>query len=223
MSNRVRCQDCDRPLEYCQCRKPSPSPQMKDRKPSNRSHTNALRLFNEGVPFGCSTDIGGDTSYGYGVLDEYGFWEFPLFFDVEPSPAKDKKHTCDGCINTDCPLFTRQNLVVAVTCNDKRIAEPSPEPMPLIARCFNHNEDCTCVFCLNQIAQRDADMAWHLEKVQQVQKDFAEECIKVILTKATNVPSGYKEDSPEFWAYCDGSNARASAIIAHLRAMGEKR
>lgn len=31
-----------------------------------------------GEPFGCSTDIAGFSSYGFGVLDQYGFFEVPV-------------------------------------------------------------------------------------------------------------------------------------------------
>ena len=31
------------------------------------------------IKYGCSTDIVGNTSRGYGKLDPNGFWQFPLY------------------------------------------------------------------------------------------------------------------------------------------------
>lgn len=52
-----------------------------DKKPSRLSHEYALLLFARGIKYGCSTDIAGNTSYGYGELDEFGFWQYPLYFE----------------------------------------------------------------------------------------------------------------------------------------------
>lgn len=38
----------------------------------------AVRLFKAGRKYGASTSIAGDTTYGYGDLDGYGFWEYQL-------------------------------------------------------------------------------------------------------------------------------------------------
>lgn len=38
----------------------------------------AARMWNNGLPYQCSTDISDTPSYGYGKLDDYGFWEFPF-------------------------------------------------------------------------------------------------------------------------------------------------
>jgi len=35
----------------------------------------------------CSTDVSGALSYGYGSLDEYGFWEFPVY-QTNPCPRE---------------------------------------------------------------------------------------------------------------------------------------
>jgi hypothetical protein len=78
---------------------------------------------------------------------------------------------------------------------DARCPCTQPEPMPLIdteptcikclAKKRGERIDCPRLvygYCKKHLeAQRDADMAWHLEKVQQVRKAFAEECIKGLL------------------------------------------
>jgi hypothetical protein len=35
-------------------------------------------LYGEGIEYKISTSIAGTTTYGYGGLDDYGFWEYPL-------------------------------------------------------------------------------------------------------------------------------------------------
>jgi hypothetical protein len=68
---------------------------------------------------------------------------------------------------------------------------PQPEPMPLIdsVECIGVCQICDkvkgCVMrgchCHKHLeAQRDADMAWHLEKVQQVRKALIEEVLKLL-------------------------------------------
>ena len=37
-----------------------------------------LTYYLEGRPLGVSTDIADEVSYGYGILDDLGFWQFPL-------------------------------------------------------------------------------------------------------------------------------------------------
>ena len=55
----------------------------KTRIPKKNSHPHALHLFNEGKQYGCSTGIDDRTTWGYGELDNYGFWQHPLYFDEE--------------------------------------------------------------------------------------------------------------------------------------------
>jgi hypothetical protein len=38
----------------------------------------AEELYKAGIKPGCSTDICGQLTIGYGELDDYGNWEFPL-------------------------------------------------------------------------------------------------------------------------------------------------
>ena len=92
---------------------------------------------------------------------------------------------------------------------EQRKAEQAPQ-MPLIKRVFGHNDNCTCTFCLTQITQRDADMAWHNEQIAEVAskavKEFAEEFIKKIIS----CPISFYPDQLE-------------AIKQGIRAMAEKK
>jgi hypothetical protein len=47
----------------------------------------AIRRFNAGEPFGGSTNIAEQPTYGYGRLDDYGFWEYQI-----PTKLVDAKH-----------------------------------------------------------------------------------------------------------------------------------
>lgn len=46
-----------------------------------RSHPHAVDLYQKNIPYGTSTDISEALSRGYGELDDYGFWQYPLFFE----------------------------------------------------------------------------------------------------------------------------------------------
>lgn len=50
------------------------------RKVHYRSSTIAKILYFLGVKYGVSTDICDITSYGYGKLDDNGFWQYPLYW-----------------------------------------------------------------------------------------------------------------------------------------------
>lgn len=41
----------------------------------------AIRRHSTGEPVWFSTGIDGKLTYGYGNLDEYGFWQYPLRFE----------------------------------------------------------------------------------------------------------------------------------------------
>lgn len=45
-----------------------------------RSHEHAVRLYEKGIQLNCSTGIDDSDTYGYGKLDDYGFFEYPLYF-----------------------------------------------------------------------------------------------------------------------------------------------
>ncbi len=230
--------------------KPSPSPQMKDSKPNKRSHPNALRLFNDGVQYGCSTDIGGDTSYGYGVLDEYGFWEYPLYFDVEPSPAKCPNcgHKIHGQEDNKClEVIYEDEFGSKQYCQCEGSTKSSPEPMPhfqitptsmkgfsLLTWDDPHKSGLPC-----RSIQMETYVAEFIVKTcdpahdQQVRKaaiaEFAEKCIKTMPLQH------YRCDRGKLLYSCDETRSTCfgckswqplairEEIIAHLRAMGEKR
>lgn len=44
------------------------------------SHEIAIDYYRNGIKPKCSTDISESLSYGYGRLDDNGFWEYPLYF-----------------------------------------------------------------------------------------------------------------------------------------------
>lgn len=44
------------------------------------SHPKAIEKYNKGEKLHWSTNIAEELNCGYGELDWYGFWEFPLFF-----------------------------------------------------------------------------------------------------------------------------------------------
>jgi len=48
-----------------------------------KSHIKAIELYEKGAPLNASTAINGTTSYGYGNLDDWGYWEFSLCFEKE--------------------------------------------------------------------------------------------------------------------------------------------
>ena len=142
---------------------------------------------------------------------------------VEPSP-KD----CSKCGQLDCDR-----------------AEPQPEPMPLIdteptcikclAKKRGERIDCPRLvygYCKKHLeAQRDADMAWHLEKVLQVRKDFAEECQQFYQAKS-NRWQGFAAKTNMLMTYLNLNNGDRiyteiysayklgiADALAHLRAM----
>ena len=42
------------------------------------SHPKAIELWRSGKAFRCSTNINNEPSYGYGNLDDYGFFDYEL-------------------------------------------------------------------------------------------------------------------------------------------------
>jgi hypothetical protein len=48
-----------------------------------KSHPIAVKRYEDGESLNVSIDIADETSYGYGKLDENGFFEYPLFFIKE--------------------------------------------------------------------------------------------------------------------------------------------
>lgn len=46
-----------------------------------KSQEIAKAKYEAGCKLGFSTSIEGSITYGYGVLDDYGFWEFPLRYN----------------------------------------------------------------------------------------------------------------------------------------------
>lgn len=38
----------------------------------------AIEMFLDGIPYGVSTGICGKTTYGFGILDSNGYWQYPL-------------------------------------------------------------------------------------------------------------------------------------------------
>jgi hypothetical protein len=53
---------------------------MKRKIDGNKSSVVAVVLYNLGIKPRYSHDIGENLSCGYGKLDDYGFWQFPLYF-----------------------------------------------------------------------------------------------------------------------------------------------
>jgi hypothetical protein len=59
--------------------------------------------------------------------------------------------------------------------------EPEPAEMPLIDLSWTYDsEKLTDAFNNGRNLQRDADMAWHNEQLQQARREFAEKVIKVL-------------------------------------------
>ena len=135
------------------------------------------------------------------------------------SPAKDKactytgacggKRTPDACDRERCDAY-----------------EPSPEPfMPLRELWQSIYDELTIYEARAAASELPAEhtqdivtnkiysliQAWHLEKVQQVRKDFAEECIKTMPRVYNPSVGGVKPDVKRQRDVC----------IAHLRAMAE--
>lgn len=50
------------------------------RKVSKRSSFVAQILYKLHYQYGVSTDIADNLSYGYGKLNDNGFWQYPLYF-----------------------------------------------------------------------------------------------------------------------------------------------
>jgi len=44
------------------------------------SSQEAIERFLCGEQYGTSTDISGETTHGYGILDDYGWFQYPLMF-----------------------------------------------------------------------------------------------------------------------------------------------
>jgi len=43
------------------------------------NHIIGLILFKIGIKPNCSSDMMGNITYGYGKLDWYGYWQFPIY------------------------------------------------------------------------------------------------------------------------------------------------
>ena len=54
--------------------------EYRNKKISMKSNEIALMLFFLGFKYHNSTGICGRTTHGYGKLDNYGYWEYPLYF-----------------------------------------------------------------------------------------------------------------------------------------------
>jgi hypothetical protein len=46
----------------------------------HKSHPRAVNRYFAGIKYKCSTGIDESITRGYGKLDDYGFWEYPLHF-----------------------------------------------------------------------------------------------------------------------------------------------
>lgn len=76
----------------------------------------AKRRHDAGERVNFSTSIEGTLTYGYGALDDYGFWEFPLRFEylsadqqavVRRLDAKDAYGDCGGELQGDSDILWR--------------------------------------------------------------------------------------------------------------------
>jgi hypothetical protein len=147
-------------------------------------------------------DIG---DWGAGNCELCGCKRFEAY--VEPSP-KDKVCTIPQIRDCYYPICPEDSTKC------KHWQAPQPEPMPLIENIYQATLITGFAFTEGCKQQRDADMAWHLEKVQQVRKDFAEEYIK------TMRKVGHKNGAiPNTVPYAEGAEKQFEVCIAHLRAM----
>lgn len=94
---------------------------------------------------------------------------------------------------------------------DLKPAEPQAGMMPLIESGDTQKTiftpDYHTGFKVGVMRQRDADMAWHKEQVQQVRKAFAETII-------SEITLGHFDN--------DSGDLLEPELIAHIRAMAEK-
>ena len=137
-------------------KKPSPSPQMI----CSKGHT---------LPLDADT-----TCYKRGCRDYFSNGRLGCNWLVEPSPAR-----CEHIWKIYHTEDADQVLIKCSQCGEPYYEPSQPEPipqskMPLITL-SNQDDMYTLGRKYGATQQRDADMAWHLEKVQQVRKDFAQE------------------------------------------------
>ena len=128
--------------------------------------------------------------------------------DVEPSPkdklAEEMRNDKEFMAGVERGLQAVREGKVRAWDDIKKELDIEPEPMPLI-KIDPHIYSCPSDAELGAEAQRDADMAWHLEKVQQVRKGLIEEVCKLLDDELRII-------SP---------NTEAK-LKAHLRVMAEK-
>lgn len=115
---------------------------------------------------------------------------------IKPDSRKVEKHCTDPSNQEYCLHLIPSEEV----CGDcPRWGQPTPEQMPLIevidpmGRNIAHTQSCCCRVCSRLRKQRDADMAWHNEKAQQVRKEFASD-VCAYLTSALNIISPSTEE-----------------------------
>jgi len=106
-------------------------------------------------------------------------------------------------------------------CPDWQPAEPEDEmPLTECPPCYDH---VWAVYYEGTEAQRDADMAWHKEQVQQVRRDavkeFAEKCIKGMHILRNPFSPKVGNDHVRFDNTCA---KQLKADKAHIRAMAGK-
>ena len=125
--------------------------------------------------------------------------------DADLQPEKHcPKPICDTCENTS-------------TCTIKQAPQmPLIEVIDRTGLNIAHKQSCLCHVCRRLRTQRDADMAWHNEKVQQVRKEFAEKFAKWLIDECTGLRLTNLEDLSEV-------EIPLSTILAHIRAMAEKK
>jgi hypothetical protein len=147
------------------------------------------------------------------------------YLDIEPSPDPRDGNEAQELVNEAVEPSPKDKKIVIINAsqeyglsNEDLAKElgiaPQPEPMPLIENIYQATLITGFAFTEGCKQQRDADMAWHLEKVQQVRKDFAEEYIK------TMRKVGHKNGAiPNTVPYAEGAEKQFEVCIAHLRAM----
>jgi hypothetical protein len=64
--------------------------------PMKADQAEALRRYQAGEMLNFSTDIEGWLTYGYGHLDEWGFWEYPLRYNHLRPEHKKLVDECDA-------------------------------------------------------------------------------------------------------------------------------
>ncbi len=100
--------------------------------------------------------------------------ELLAFLHKEPSQVQEKQ-----CPNCGHPLHNSPCHAIVDYGEHYCGCKSTPtlrEQMPLIKRSFGHNNNCTCTFCLTQMAQRDADMAWYKAKLEEIAEGIATIC-----------------------------------------------